>query len=729
MRSLNLPTLAGILCLYLHPPLVVSQTWQFYQAADEISSMAARGNEILICSREDYGFVVLDTDANPTFFNQRNENLAFNGVQQVAISPEGDWLIGHAGGIAQKNDYKWTGWDTSAIGLSFERGAMIALKAGPDGRIAVGTQQNGFAVYDGRQWSAFTILNSPTPSDKIRDLAWAPDNTLFVATHRGLVQWKDNQWIIYHSGNTGIPNFTNLKSVAVHPNGDIWVAFSNNGLAYCHEGAWECINIATLGLPEEIRIGQLLFDHDNRLWMSSSKAISVLNNNTWKHFSDISIGCNGDIREDAPKMVIDGSGQLWTSTCGLSRLSETGWEQIRYQEFPLPNTAPRAMAEDANGDIWLASDGIIRKSGDQWEKFLPETMGAQTNQVYSVHADRAGNVWFGMLSGEILHYQFGRWTLLDTLAKRYPGYLAYWAIASGADGSVWFPYVHQTQPGTRLARLKNGDWTFFNESEAPIPSGQDIISIKSDPDGITWFQTSTQLFKFDGWSWETYALSTAELPFNAVYPMALAPDGTLWIPTDKGIIQFDGFQWTTLTCANAGLPADKIVSLAFDASGSVYIGHEQGIHPAGVSVYRNGLWSQLEPHGWENHITLPPPYFFIDSSNKLWFCSANPTQPGIFMYDPEVSVKTEKHPGLARTSNKPLNEVSDRFLVHIPTWDQQVVRISIIDIKGNQWFAKTTLLQEGSYTIHLPTFMPAGEYALTVHNDAGKRLVGKFMKV
>jgi ligand-binding sensor domain-containing protein len=729
MRSLTLPSLAGILCLYLHPPLVVSQTWQFYQATDEISSLAAQDNEILVCSREDFGFVVLDSEGNPTFYNQRNENFAFNCVQQVAITPEGDWLIGHAGGIAKKSDYKWTGWDTSAIGLSFERSAMTSLKAGPNGRIAVGTLQNGFAVYDGKHWSVFNILNSPAPSDKIRDLNWAPDHSLFVATYRGLVQWKDNHWTIYHSENTGIPDFTNLKSVAIHPNGDIWVAYSNSGLAYCHQGAWNCINITKLGLPDGSRIGQLMFDQDQRLWMSTSKAISVLSNNTWKHFSDISIGCNSDIRENAPKMAIDGSRQLWTGTCGLSRLSETGWEQIRYQEFPLPNTAPRAIAEDANGDIWLATDGIIHKSGNQWQKFLPETLGAQTNQAYTVSADQTGNVWFGMLSGEILHYQHGKWTLLDTLAKRYPGHLAYWTIACGSDGSVWFPYVHQTQPGTRLARLKNGEWKFFSESEAPIPSNQDIICIKTQPDGTVWFQTSAQLIKFDGWSWETYALSTAGLPFTSAYPMAQAPDGTLWIPTDKGIIQFDGSQWTTLTCANFGLPAEKIVSLAFDGSGSVYIGHEQGIHPAGVSVYRNGLWTQLEPHGWENHVTLPPPYFFIDRSNKLWFCSANPTQPGVFVYDPEVSMKTEKGPGIERPVDTRQNPVSDCFLVHIPSWDQQVVRISIMDLKGNQWFAKTTLLQEGAYTIHLPTFMPAGEYALTVHNDAGKRLVGKFMKV
>lgn len=729
MRSLALPSLAGMLCLCLHPPLVVSQTWQFYQATHEISSLAAQGNEILVCSREDFGFVFLDSEGNPTYYNQRNENFAFNCVQQVAIMPEGEWLIGHAGGIVKKSNYKWTVWDTSAIGLSFERDAMTCLAAGSEGRIAVGTRQGGFAVYDGSQWSAFNILNSPAPSDKIQDLVWTPDNSLFVATNRGLVHWKEQDWIIYNSENTGIPHFNHLKSVAIHPNGDIWVAYANHGLAYCRNGIWNSINITTLGLPEGSRIGQLLLDTEQRLWMSTSKAISVLHNNTWKHFTDISIGCNGDIREIAPKMAMDGSGQLWSSICGLSRLGETGWEQIKYQEFPLPNVAPRAMAEDANGDIWFASDGIVRKSGNQWQKFHPETFGAQTNQVYTVHADGIGNVWFGMLSGEILHYQDGNWTLLDTLARKYPGYLAYWTIASGADGSVWFPYVHQTQPGTRLARLKNGEWSFFNESETPIPPNQDIICIQTYPDGTVWFQTTAQLIKFDGWSWETYALSTAGLPFTSVYPMAQAPDGTLWIPTDKGIIQFDGSQWETLTRANFGLPADKIVSLAFDQSGSIYIGHEQGLHPAGWSVYRNGLWTQVEPAGWESHLTLPPPYFFIDRSNKLWFCSANPTQPGVFVYDPEVTVQTEKAPGLARPANTSLNTVTDRFFVHIPSWDRQVVRISIMDVRGNQWFAKTTLLQDGAYTIHLPTFMPAGEYALTVHNDAGKRLVGKFMKV
>lgn len=332
MRSLNLPSLVGVLCLCLHPPLEATPAQEFSSTDDIIQSLAVFDQEKLLCSRENSGFIYLSATEQPTFYNQKNENFAFSNVQQVAFTSEGDWLIGHIGGIAKKEGEFWTNWDTSTIGLTFDYNNMTAIRTAPDGWLAVGTQRQGVAVFNGFAWRCLNIRNSPLPSNNIQDIAFGPNNCLYFATTKGLAVCKGNNWKLYTTATTGIPDFTNLTSVAVLTNGDVWVTFSTNRVALLREGIWSHLNLADLGVPDEDNlVGKLYVDNEKRLWISSSQAISVLDQNGWNHFTSMKIHC----QVQAPEIAVDGSGQLWAAGCTLQKLTTSGWESISLQKQPV----------------------------------------------------------------------------------------------------------------------------------------------------------------------------------------------------------------------------------------------------------------------------------------------------------------------------------------------------------------------------------------------------------
>ncbi|HAD14124.1 MAG TPA: hypothetical protein DCF33_17000, partial [Saprospirales bacterium] len=286
MRNLNLPSLAGAFCLCLHPPLFASLHRNLSSNAGIIHSIAAFEQEKLLCSRENSGFIYLNANEIPTSYSPTSGNFAFSNVQQVAFTPDGGWLIGHAGGIARKQSETWTYWDTASIGLTFEYNGMTTIKSRSDGWMAVGTMYHGAAVFNGQKWLSYNTDNSPLPSNQVQDLAFGLNNSLYFATFRGLVVWDGRNWTVHNTNTTGIPNFGNLKSVAVLENGDVWTTFSGNRIALLRDGIWSHLNLNDLGITvEENRVGRLLVDAGQRLWLSATKTISVLDRNGWNHFS------------------------------------------------------------------------------------------------------------------------------------------------------------------------------------------------------------------------------------------------------------------------------------------------------------------------------------------------------------------------------------------------------------------------------------------------------------
>ncbi len=715
-----------------------SASWQQYYPNTSASGLAARGNTILVAT--EIGFTQFDTLGNATVFDAVNSGLPFRSTEKVAIDHAGNWWVIHFGGVAKYDGGNWSNWDTTQLGLSFWSSNGTVLETSPEGRIGVGTSSRGCAIFENNSWTSLTATNSGLPSNNVRDLAFGADGKIYFATNAGLAVWDGAVWTVYNTANTGITGFSDCKSVALTSAGIVWVTVGSNRFAKFENGTWTQYVPADIGLPTVGFSLDVIVDEQDRLWLSFSKSISVLKDTIWTHYPESEIGCT---LPPAPtnriKPAVDGAGQywFWSSSCNLTRFDGQTWNKMQFGgNAPELPGAVYAMTQDSAGNMWFGGDFaeneevIVRKDGDNWQAFSPVDLGilGPSPEVFTAEGDVLGNVWFGMLEGEILRFDGTAWNVLNEVKLAYPQLYDYWTIDSDSDGAVWFAGVMGGAVRSNLIRYKAGEWTYFPGDILGLPSDKFIISIAFGPNNTSWFLSNGgQLLKFDGANWENIDLANAGLPFTFARRLAVAPDGAVWLATDGGLARFDGTAWTTLTTANSDIPSDDVNRITFDQAGGMYIGYNPVGFSANIALLRSGEWSLLVPPGFEPGFSNEPWEIFVDRDNRLWFNGFQGAPP-VFVYDPMLVNTSEVYPFTRQLSVFP-NPASDVLNVQMSDWENKSVQVRIMNIFGQQLLRQTTVNVAGSLRLELPVAWPEGHYYLQAINEQGERRLGSFVRM
>jgi ligand-binding sensor domain-containing protein len=710
-------------------------TWEHFYPDKNANSVAARGNDILVCANGDRGFAHFDTLGNITLYDAVNSGLPFNDVSQVAIDPAGNWWFGYSNGVSRYDGVNWTNWETTPLGINFSYSNLSAIKTAPDGRVGVCTGQ-GALVFDGGNWTLLTNTNSGLPSNLVRDMAFGPGGEIYFATSMGLAVLDGTTWTVFNTTTTGITGFGDCKSVALTSSGTVWVTIGSNRFARFDNGAWTALLPSNIGLTGAGVSGKVITDAQDRVWMSFSKSISVLNDTTWTHYTDSAVGCTLQPALIGFRMAVDGAGQLWTTACGGLKFDGQNWEPQNLANSALPFTT-YVITQDTAGDMWFAGMGaenyriIARKQDDNWDAFNPFELGTNDTitEIFAAHGDTRGNVWFGMITGEVLRYDGANWHLIDTIVKKYPNIADIWTIHSGPGGDVWFACLLNGSPSGSLARYQDGAWTFFEAPNIPLPANRFIKSMAFDAGGRGWFLSSDggTLLQYDGGNWSLVDLSANGLPATAFNRrVAAAPDGALWLASDAGLARLEGNNWTTLTTANPGPPSDNITHVAFDRAGGMYIGFEPVGTSANVAVFRGGEWSLLVPTGIEPGFFNEPFDVFVDRNNRLWFNGFQ--EPSVFVYDPMLVETLEPEAPDGQITVFP-NPVSDMLRLHLPGWTAQRAPLHITDARGRSLYRSSIEISAETATFRVPAEWPAGIYFLETADGQGRRLKGRFVKL
>ncbi|MBK8427737.1 MAG: hypothetical protein IPL27_17995 [Lewinellaceae bacterium] len=143
----------------------------------------------------------------------------------------------------------------------------------------------------------------------------------------------------------------------------------------------------------------------------------------WTHYDeedDIGCSSSGTITP-----AVDGAGRVWVENyCQLSRFDGQIWSKPGTGlPGPPPGSFYDGIAEGADGSMWFGTEFgeyIARRKDDAWEQYYPTDVGASQNEVYSIQADTAGQIWIGLDNAEILRYAEGDWTFFDTCAVVFP---------------------------------------------------------------------------------------------------------------------------------------------------------------------------------------------------------------------------------------------------------------------------------------------------------------------
>jgi len=251
-------------------------------------------------------------------------------------------------------------------------------------------------------------------------------------------------------------------------------------------------------------------------------------------------------------LAFDRNNDLWYMK-GRSLISFINNEEVESSVFPegVPYPEFTEAGYDDNGVLWLASHRYPWSfDGESWrEHEIKEAFSATQMTI-----EPGGRVWFGGKNG----------------------------LTSYSDG-IW--YAYSTAEG--------------------LPENTSIQDIKTDPEGNLWALSDRMVFRYNGVSFETFALSG--IPSDNVFSVS-ASGGKVWFATDFGVGGFDGAEWVYFDYDN-GLPWDVTGAAAVDSQGKIWITTERGLagfDGTGFDVYNSGYSEQNFKKMW------------IDENDLIW---------------------------------------------------------------------------------------------------------------
>lgn len=235
--------------------------------------------------------------------------------------------------------------------------------------------------------------------------------------------------------------------------------------------------------------------------------------------------------------------------------------------------------------------------------------GLPANDVLSICADNAGNIWVGTNGSGVGKYNGSSWTTYTT-AQGLAGNTVK-GIIQATNGDMWFATTNG------LSHYNGVSWDTQNTADG-LPTN-DLKCVYQSANGNIWVGTAgSGVCKLVGSTWTTYN-TVSGLAQNFVQAITQDFSGNMWFATAVGVSKYTGSVWTTYTSSN-GLIADgdEVISAMTDKEGNVWFGSKPGFGiGGGLSKYNGSTWSTYNnTNGLANNQVTS---MDCDAQNRCWF--------------------------------------------------------------------------------------------------------------
>lgn len=256
--------------------------------------------------------------------------------------------------------------------------------------------------------------------------------------------------------------------------------------------------------------------------------------------------------------------------------------------------------EDKDGNLWFGSvgEGLYKYDGKLFVHFGME-QGLNSNFIYSILQDKAGNVWVGTNKG----------------LNRFEG-----------SKLVSIPIV-----------LNNANASYFKGSNNnSTPTDNTVWSMMQDQNGTIWFGTDEAVYCYDGKSFSRFLdnqtlINKDSLSLKGIFSILETKDGNIWFAecSGEGVSCFDGKTLSTIIPYKEIRRTDRILE---DKQHNLWFATAfKGIGKYDGRAYTQNIFKAPELNG---------SYTIIEDANgNIWF----DTQDGLGFYDGKtLKVLTEK---------------------------------------------------------------------------------------
>jgi diguanylate cyclase (GGDEF)-like protein len=552
-------------------------------------------------------------------------SLPDNLVWSIAEDGQGDLWIGTEGGGVARWDRKTDRFARVPMGVGAATAPRVrTLVFGPDGRLWVGSKDQGLLVLDPPTGTVRAFKHDPAKTDSLTNdgvfaLAFDGAGQLFVGTDGGLDR------LDLASG-----------------------AFRHYPVDPAREDALQ-----------DPRVRTIFVDREGRVWTGTQGGgLSRLDTSvdgtfrTYRHDPAVPASLSHDrvraIHEDT-------AGRLWVGTDGGLDLLDH--QQATFAHYRHDPTDPSSLGEDnvmslfqdKGGVLWVGtrSAGVHRWNPATWSfghhtRSASGASGLTDKTVTSFAEDRVGRIWIGTFGGlHVMDRQTGTVTKY-TPASGTPGDRVM-ALATDPEGMLWIGTM-----GAGLSRLDpaTGVLRSYRHAAADPRSlaADAVMALMIDGLGDLWVGTyGGGLDRFDAATgtfahYKHDAADAQTIPADIVTSMVQDPSGGIWLGTDGGGLALldrrtGKAQRFSHDPADAGsLGSNTVYTLYLDTSNRLWI----GTRGSGLALLesRTGTTARFRHHRQKDGLANDVVYGVLpDGEGHLWLSTNN----GLSRFDPQTS--------------------------------------------------------------------------------------------
>jgi ligand-binding sensor domain-containing protein/two-component sensor histidine kinase len=340
-------------------------------------------------------------------------------------------------------------------------------------------------------------------SGEIYDIIQASDNTLWMATFKGLSNFDGEKFTNYTKEDGLCSN--NLRTVFEDSKGRIWVGSWVEKLSYIENG--KIITPTNELLNKFPRIIQFYETKDHTIWIFTTRAILTFKDQTFKL---VHKSTDKNAYAYPNDVVQTADGTIWVTSLknGIIKIKTNPFkiEVINNKTHNINNIC-YALYKDKNDILWIGSYGVLYKFNHVNNTIIDYKIENES-RIKSIIADKKGTLWLSLYGNGFASFKNEKFNIINSKNGLIDNYLT--ALIIDNENNKW------------MASQGNG-----------------IIKIKD--------------FAFK------YYTKTEGLPSNTINGIVKKNDSTITLATEKGIVSFSNNHFF-----NRILPSEYVNVISYD---------------------------------------------------------------------------------------------------------------------------------------------------------------------
>ncbi|MPM06131.1 hypothetical protein SDC9_52427 [bioreactor metagenome] len=308
----------------------------------------------------------------------------------------------------------------------------------------------------------------------------------------GLQSVSQNGWTVYDESNTSMLT-ESYSTIAVDGSGIIWCGSHYSGI-YKFDGTnWTWVTNSNSGILSNY-IRDIEIGNDNKVWVATSKGLSVFNGVSLTNYDTSNAGFNG---VDVYSLGEDNNGKIWLSSsnssftsCNITTFDGSIWTNLTGYPSQIDSAEFYDYKFTSTNVAWIGGEVGITKHNGSFSFYPYATTGIWSTQAVAV--DSYDNVWAVGFDG-ILKYNGSSWHVwLNTTDLGFTSSTYYSDML--IDGNILWITCNQG-----LIKFNMSSETIievYDETNSPLTHGC-LNAISKDASGNLWLATSIGIIKMN----------------------------------------------------------------------------------------------------------------------------------------------------------------------------------------------------------------------------------------